>query len=624
MSYPGATSILPHPELASPLAEYDLAALNELSDASQVRAWARRKVARYKKCIKALLAIHNSIAPINKLPTEILQMVFAHVPFEARQCSASWMASLQRVCRRWRSVLLSTPEFWLRGLHVILDPPWEEFAIKPELVVDGDEDETEDETEDEVDFEISIYSNPRDLFLARSAPCPLELRIMHTSSHYSLGWQLFKDHFERVTVFKVEVLDEDELYDVLHPITTSMKRLEKLELGIEFDSDLYPGEQLNGQPRTCHDFVNSISPAPYSPVPQRYIGSLPALLDALEGCPALTSIQFDVDAGKPGEREDAENRVFGRVVNLPNLRLLEVGGVLPDLSLLLSCLSFPLTTQINMYVDGDISDQFALPGLLPRRISGLHTSPTIDRLYIHSEDRSGDADHPKPDVSVIGFVQGALRLTVGRACRLHSGADGLRFLEAFVACTVTELVLDLGTLPHDMDGDFSLLLYVKSIVGVDISQASVDHFNAQAANQSLEPDEMRAVCAELKGEPGELDGFKFDIVVCCASYHHFPSIVETTRVLASFLKPGGALLVVGIKAEEDGRVIFPEVHHHLVPHTRGLSEETMHEAFRRAGLAGFEMRESFRAKMRSTGEYVRWFVARGVLPLSGRELDLAN
>ena len=98
---------------------------------------------------------------------------------------------------------------------------------------------------------------------------------------------------------------------------------------------------------------------------------------------------------------------------------------------------------------------------------------------------------------------------------------------------------------------------------------------------------------------------------CCASYHHFPSI------------PGGSLLVADIKAEEDGRVILPEVNHHLVPYTRGLSEETMCRAFQRAELVGFEMRHSFRAKMRSTSEYVRWFVARGVLPHSSRERDLA-
>ncbi|TBU29336.1 S-adenosyl-L-methionine-dependent methyltransferase [Dichomitus squalens] len=161
-----------------------------------------------------------------------------------------------------------------------------------------------------------------------------------------------------------------------------------------------------------------------------------------------------------------------------------------------------------------------------------------------------------------------------------------------------------------------LCQYVKAVVGVDISEASVDRYNAQAANQGLEPDEMRAVCAELKGEPGELDGLKFDIVVCCASYHHFPSIEETTRVLASFLKPGGSLLVADIKAEEDGRLLFSEGYHHIVPHKHGLSEEEMRNAFEGAGLAKFETRETFKAKMRSTGQDMQWFVARGVKQVS--------
>ena len=58
-----------------------------------------------------------------------------------------------------------------------------------------------------------------------------------------------------------------------------------------------------------------------------------------------------------------------------------------------------------------------------------------------------------------------------------------------------------------------LCQYVKSVVGVDISQASVDLYNTQASNQGLGPEEMRAVCTELKGEPDELNGLKFDIIV---------------------------------------------------------------------------------------------------------------
>lgn len=56
--------------------------------------------------------------------------------------------------------------------------------------------------------------------------------------------------------------------------------------------------------------------------------------------------------------------------------------------------------------------------------------------------------------------------------------------------------------------------YVKSIVGADISQASVDVYNKQAADQGF-ASEMKAVRAELKGEPGEpgeLGGTKFDLI----------------------------------------------------------------------------------------------------------------
>jgi hypothetical protein len=45
-------------------------------------------------------------------------------------------------------------------------------------------------------------------------------------------------------------------------------------------------------------------------------------------------------------------------------------------------------------------------------------------------------------------------------------------------------------------------------VGVDISQGVVDQFNKRTEIQN-----MKAVCTELKGEPGELDNEKFDVIV---------------------------------------------------------------------------------------------------------------
>ncbi|KAL1947203.1 hypothetical protein VTO73DRAFT_14164 [Trametes versicolor] len=154
--------------------------------------------------------------------------------------------------------------------------------------------------------------------------------------------------------------------------------------------------------------------------------------------------------------------------------------------------------------------------------------------------------------------------------------------------------------------------HVKSIIGVDISPASVEIYNKQAANHGFS--NMHAVCAELAGEPGELNEAQFDLVACCAAYHHFPSIDATTRVLTSLLKPGGTLLVVDLAAVAGSTELIPPTHHDVVPHTHGLTEDAMRAAFEGAGLTGFEMGEAHRTMTARFGE-THWFLARGVKPV---------
>lgn len=58
-----------------------------------------------------------------------------------------------------------------------------------------------------------------------------------------------------------------------------------------------------------------------------------------------------------------------------------------------------------------------------------------------------------------------------------------------------------------------LVPYVKSILGVDISQGVVDKYNKRAIGQGFDPTKMSAVRFELKGVEGELDNKKFDVIV---------------------------------------------------------------------------------------------------------------
>ncbi|KAL5524727.1 hypothetical protein ACEPAF_9872 [Sanghuangporus sanghuang] len=156
--------------------------------------------------------------------------------------------------------------------------------------------------------------------------------------------------------------------------------------------------------------------------------------------------------------------------------------------------------------------------------------------------------------------------------------------------------------------------HTNQIVGVDISQGMVDQYNQRVSNQSISPEEMRAICVDLKGAESELDGQKFDVVVCSMAYHHFESIQDITRKLVFFLKPGGALLVADlIKGEKQtliGRGISDAAHKHVVPHQGGFDEVTLRSVFEEAGLEGFTFTP--RVRVAKGENEMNIFIAKGL------------
>jgi hypothetical protein len=66
-------------------------------------------------------------------------------------------------------------------------------------------------------------------------------------------------------------------------------------------------------------------------------------------------------------------------------------------------------------------------------------------------------------------------------------------------------------------------------------------------------------------------------------YHHLPSIKETTKTLAFFLKPGGHLLIIDSKKDS---MVIPEgtVYEDIIK-MNGVSKDEIQEAFDGAGLA---------------------------------------
>ncbi|CAI2175176.1 4894_t:CDS:2 [Funneliformis geosporum] len=139
----------------------------------------------------------------------------------------------------------------------------------------------------------------------------------------------------------------------------------------------------------------------------------------------------------------------------------------------------------------------------------------------------------------------------------------------------------------------ALCPYVKSIMGVDSAQAMVDEFNKKIWQQGIDESEMKAICLDLKESEGDqLDGRKFDFVVvgisilqCASAYHHISDIAAITRILASYLKPSGKLIVLDITKDPelvDKFKYFQDKHKHVehtVAHKGGFYHNEIEEVF---------------------------------------------
>ncbi|KAF8191586.1 S-adenosyl-L-methionine-dependent methyltransferase [Mycena galopus ATCC 62051] len=133
--------------------------------------------------------------------------------------------------------------------------------------------------------------------------------------------------------------------------------------------------------------------------------------------------------------------------------------------------------------------------------------------------------------------------------------------------------------------------HCKTLIGVDISQGMVEEFNKGVQDHGalfpeIPTEKMRAIRAELKGEETELEGVKFDIVMCSLAYHHIEDIAAVTALLTFFLKPGGTLIVVDYPKMDVAAV--PSEALPAIAHKGGISEIALKEVYDGAGLGNFE------------------------------------
>ncbi|PIL33251.1 hypothetical protein GSI_04701 [Ganoderma sinense ZZ0214-1] len=104
----------PFPDFASSVPATDCATLEGLSK-DEIRAWALRKSEEYRLLSYDMLSLHNAAAPIHILPVELLMKIFGMTWFMHDGKDRQGFR-LPSVCRKWRTVYLSTPAFWAQAV----------------------------------------------------------------------------------------------------------------------------------------------------------------------------------------------------------------------------------------------------------------------------------------------------------------------------------------------------------------------------------------------------------------------------------------------------------------------------------------------------------------------------
>ena len=436
------TTTLLSSELASALPLEDVITLSRLSGAREARIWTQNRIEECKKQLDALIAIQNSITLINTLPNELLMKIFASIPAYTWHC-AVWMLTMGHVCRRWRAVVLATPEFWVKPLE-----HW----------TDTENDEGK--------------NHLLPVFLKRSSPCPLQLYAFEQGSKKNYyGWA---PHFSRLTILEGFVESKWDAAKILQTIAKKMRRLVRLKLkvyGSSFENESTAEPEFRqwkaeSLPQLGHLEIGGGIFCRATTVPSLHTLVLsgpgapklfPKLLDGLRGCPALAKLYIDFDMWLHimHEHEGSEDMTGpDRVLDMPNLRKLKLIGAVLVIQTFLYLISFPASAaRVELVIEGteyDPAQSPVLPDILPRHLSVLHMSPAIDRLFLHSSANGKGV----PFVCLRGYVQGAERLRVSPAVWLHSAESLIELLEAFRACMVTVLVLDLRRITSDMDGAF--------------------------------------------------------------------------------------------------------------------------------------------------------------------------
>ncbi|KAH9935074.1 hypothetical protein B0H21DRAFT_759397 [Amylocystis lapponica] len=335
------------------LSNDDLAYLATLSPRN-AQEWARAKIDQVQKYLLELKACHNSFAPINCLPNELLVNIFSHDRDREKLHSMAWIR-LTHVCRYWRGIALATPTLWSKI-----------------YLADNSDPELEDVSP------ILLHN-----CLLRSVPSKVDIVILKAADENASDMlEDLRQHADRIRSLRIrfgavgELLpflsfrmpSLEELY--LNPKHEYVKRYgypgseeddyaEEEERDEDYALDLFPGQV----PRLRSLTLKGGVAIPWDPevlsslvhldvsgiLERRNAPIIDDLLDVLDACHNLESLVMD--GCLPTRDYDDGSTQSGRIVSCMKLRRLHLTDYARKIHLLLTHLAIPSCESMQLVAE---------------------------------------------------------------------------------------------------------------------------------------------------------------------------------------------------------------------------------------------------------------------------------
>ncbi|KAG6813890.1 hypothetical protein H0H92_006297 [Tricholoma furcatifolium] len=291
-----------------------------------------QEIQRLEDSIRTLRSRRNILAPVSRLPPEMLSMIFSYRVAEAAEGPnpLEWIR-VTHVSRHWRAVALDCPNLW--GNLVFTRPKWSEEMLRrskmASLVVKADLSCITPKIFEAV--RLALLNGPRISDLQLRASSATLARLLSSEIPFEAPMiQSLSLSVPRATRFGTD--EGFTLPDtILNNDTSYLKKLDLRKINISWNSRLLKG--------LTHLVVHDVAPSARATIGQ--------LMDALERMPALEVL--DMQDALPQSSEETSS---DRVVQLAHLTQLNITSTVPECANLVSHIAIPTSSRVHLGCSG--------------------------------------------------------------------------------------------------------------------------------------------------------------------------------------------------------------------------------------------------------------------------------